>query len=330
MSQALQKQEKPTTVRQMLVAYKDQIQAALPKHMDANRMARIVTTELRKTPQLQQCNPITLFGAVIQAAQLGLEPGNALGHCYLIPYKQDVNLIVGYRGMIDLARRSGQIISLSARAVYEADDFQYEFGLDEDLRHVPSTEAERGELTYVYAVAKLQGGGVQFDVMSRIEVEAIRQKSPAGKSGPWVTHFEEMAKKTVIRRLFKYLPVSIEIQKAVALDEMADAGIDQQNDALILDGDWSAEPETSEPQSKTEAVTEKLKAKAGKEEPTTKPGAPFNYAEIMDMVNNAENEEQVNEALDLAKDCLVEDQQQEISDAATAKKKALYKAASGK
>jgi recombination protein RecT len=163
---------------------------------------------------------------------MGLEPGGALGHCYLLPFgngkakdgRPNAQLIIGYRGMIDLARRSGQIVSICAYTVHEKDHFVWRLGLDPDIEHVPSPEADRGPMTYVYAVAKLKGGGVQFEVMSRAEVEKVRKQSKAGSSGPWVTHFDEMAKKTVIRRLFKYLPVSIEAARAVEVDERSDRG----------------------------------------------------------------------------------------------------------
>lgn len=224
---------------------KQQMALAMPKHMTAERMMRIALTEVRKVPALGQCNIESFMGAIMQCAQLGLEPGSALGHAYLLPFgngkakdgKSNCQLIIGYRGMIDLARRSGQIVSLTARTVHENDTFKYEFGLEETMHHVPA-DGDRGKMTHVYAVAKLKGGGVQFDVMSRADVDKVRSTSKAGTNGPWVTHFEEMAKKTVIRRLFKYLPVSIEIQHAVTLDERADAGIDQDN-ASVLTGDYS-------------------------------------------------------------------------------------------
>ena len=224
---------------------KQQMALAMPKHMTADRMMRIALTEVRKVPALGQCNIESFMGAIMQCAQLGLEPGSALGHAYLLPFgngkakdgKSNCQLIIGYRGMIDLARRSGQIVSLTARTVHENDAFKYEFGLEEAMHHVPA-DGDRGKMTHVYAVAKLKGGGVQFDVMSRADVDKVRATSKAGANGPWVTHFEEMAKKTVIRRLFKYLPVSIEIQQAVTLDERAEAGIDQDN-ASVLTGDYS-------------------------------------------------------------------------------------------
>ena len=187
----------------------------------------------------------------MQCAQLGLEPGGALGHAYLIPFdkRQKINgrwetvsteaqLIIGYRGMIDLARRSGQILSISARTVHVNDKFSYSYGLEETLEHSPCETGDRGELTHVYAVARLKDGGVQFEVMSRADVEKVRALSKAGSSGPWVDHFDEMAKKTVIRRLFKYLPVSIELQKAVVMDERAEAGLSQDN-AAVITGEYS-------------------------------------------------------------------------------------------
>ena len=251
-------------ILQYLERYKSQIALALPKHLNPDRMARIVTTEVRKTPALLECSPKSLFGAVIQASQLGLEPGSALGHCYLLPFRnrkqkaRDVQLIIGYRGMIDLARRSGQVISIVARAVYEADTFTYAYGLEDTLEHAPFEGKDRGALTHVYAIAKLKGGGVQWEVMTRAEVDAIRAQSKAADSGPWVTHYDEMAKKTVVRRLFKFLPVSVEIQTAVGLDEQADAGVDQRNDALI-EGDFMVLDETQEPPANT--GTKNLKSK---------------------------------------------------------------------
>lgn len=239
--------KKPATLAELINSpkIKNQLAMALPKHMNPDRMARIVTTEIRKTPALANSNIQSFLGAVVQCSQLGLEPGGALGHAYLLPFgngkaddgKSNVQLIIGYRGMIDLARRSGQIISISARIVRDGDDFHYEYGLNEDLKHTPKAD-ESAPITYVYAVARLKDGGSQFEVMTFNQIESVRKQSKAGDKGPWMTHWEEMGKKTVIRRLFKYLPVSIEIQQAVILDEKAEAGISQDNE-MILDADFS-------------------------------------------------------------------------------------------
>lgn len=222
---------------------KAQMALALPKHLNADRMARIALTEIRKVPALAQCNQESFLGAIMQCAQLGLEPGGVLGHAYLLPFGNgkakdglsNVQLIIGYRGMIDLARRSGQIISISAHTVHEHDTFSYQLGLDPDIKHIP-TDSDRGAVTHVYAVAKLKDGGVQFEVMSRHDVEQVRKQSKASTNGPWVTHWDEMAKKTVCRRLFKWLPVSIEMQTAVAVDEQADRGT--QDNASFITGEY--------------------------------------------------------------------------------------------
>lgn len=247
-------ERKPTTIAGLLSdpKIKHQMSLALPKHMTADRLARIALTEVRKVPKLAECNQQSFLGALMMCAQLGLEPGGALGHAYILPFDKrkkignqwqtvdtEAQLIIGYRGMIDLARRSGQIVSVEARPVYESDTFKVSFGLHSDLVHEPNWNVpDRGGLKFVYAVAKLKDGGVQFEVMSRAEVEQVRAQSKSKDNGPWVTHFEEMAKKTVLRRLFKYLPVSIEMQTAVALDEKAEAGLSQ-DAASFIHGDYS-------------------------------------------------------------------------------------------
>lgn len=232
----------PRTIAGLLVdpQIKQQMALALPRHMTADRLARIALTEVRKNPDLGKCDQASFLGAIMQCAALGLEPGGALGHCYLLPFKNnkkgitEVQFLVGYRGMIDLARRSGQIQSIEARCVYAKDKFKVRLGLDSVIEHEPAwEEADRGPLTFVYAVAKLKDGGIQFDVMSKAEVMKIKARSRSASFGPWVTDEDEMAKKTVIRRLFKYLPVSIEMQRAVGLDEAAAHDVSQDN-ALML------------------------------------------------------------------------------------------------
>lgn len=225
----------------LLDQMKGEISRCLPKHLTPERMTRIAVTELRKTPKLQECDPMSFIAAIMQASQLGLEPG-ILGSCYLIPFynnksgKYECTFMPGYRGFIDLARRSGQIVSLVARAVYENDEFEYEFGIKENIIHKPSM-TNKGPLVAVYAVALLKDGGHQFDVMSKEEVNAIRNTSKSKDNGPWVTHYEEMAKKTVLRRLFKWLPCSVEMQKAVSLDELQEAGVQNIKEAASQEFD---------------------------------------------------------------------------------------------
>ena len=238
--------KKPKTLAEIIASdtTKKQIALALPKHMNTERMTRIIMTEMRKVPKLAECDPVSFLGAVMTVSQFGLEVGAALGHAYLLPFDNRKNgttecqLIIGDKGLLDLARRSGQIVSISPRAVYANDEFSYEYGLNETIKHVP-TDGESGELVYVYAVAKLKDGGTQFEVMSRKQVEKIRATSKSGSSpySPWATHFDEMAKKTVLRRLCKYLPSSLELARAVTIDEIGDVVGASQKD--VFEGEYN-------------------------------------------------------------------------------------------
>lgn len=221
MSNELVKQE---SIQSLLKKMEPQMALCLPKHLSPSRLARIALTCLRQNPKLQQCDPTTFIASIMQAAQLGLEPG-VLGQCYLIPYGNECQFMPGYRGLIDLARRSGNIVSIVARVVYENDLFNYEYGLQEKLEHKPALD-NKGKIIAFYAVAILKDGGHQFEIMSKNEVDKIRDTySKAKNKGPWVDNYEEMAKKTLIRRLFKWLPSSPEMQKAAMLDELQEAGI---------------------------------------------------------------------------------------------------------
>lgn len=208
-----------------------QLKLALPKHVTPERLARIVLTEIRRTPKLLECNRESLLGAILQAAQLGLEPG-VLGQCWIIPYGKDATFVPGYRGLAQLAWRSSQIASITARAVFDGDTFSFDFG--EDLiSHRPSGETDPERLTHAYAIIRTTGGGKLWDVMTRGEIERIRSRSRAGSTGPWKTDYAEMAKKTVLRRLFKIAPCSAELQTAMALDDAADSGLPQGLDFTI-------------------------------------------------------------------------------------------------
>lgn len=229
-----------TTLRDLLKKSESQIKMALPRHMSADRMLRVTLTAVQRTPELLRCDPLSVVGCVVQASQLGLEPDGILGNAYLIPFNNrktgrlECQLIAGYRGLIELARRSGHLVSIAAHVVYERDKFTFSYGIEDKLEHVPYMGGDdRGDVVCVYAVARLRDGGYAFDVMSKADVEKIRAGSKAGNSGPWQTHWSEMARKTVIRRLVKYLSLSPEIQKAVALDEMADAGVAQSLDIEV-------------------------------------------------------------------------------------------------
>lgn len=227
--------------------FRKQVELALPRHVSADRLIRTVMSEFRNNKSILKCNKESVLRCVIAASQLGLELG-MLGNAYLIPFRDTCQLIIGYKGMIELARRSGQVMGIRAHVVDEADEFRFELGLIPSIHHKPA-EQKTGKMRYVYAVAQLKDGGYHFEVMSRDEVEKIASKRP---NNIWRDYFDEMAKKTAIRRLFKYLPVSSEMAIAVTLDERADAGVDIQIDTGVLDVDLET-GEILEPQTKTRA-----------------------------------------------------------------------------
>jgi len=213
---AVATKQQPVTFATVLEQSKEQIMRALPAVTSSERFMRVVLTEWRKSKDLQACDPRSLVGAVIQAAQLGLEFGSTLGHAYLIPYGGQATMQVGYRGLMHLARRGGEIKRFEARAVHEGDLFEYEYGTNPHIKHVPSGKSGQ-KLAFVYAVATFSDGENQFDVMSVEEVEDVRKKySKAQKT--WQNSYDEMAKKTVIKRLVKMLPVCAELQAALEYD----------------------------------------------------------------------------------------------------------------
>lgn len=222
---------------------KEEMAKALPKHMSADRMLRIALTEIRKNPKLLECTKESFAGALIQTAQLGLEPGNNLGHAYLLPYwngktkRTECQFMLGYKGMLELIRRTGKINRVRTAAVYEKEIFECEYGTNEKIRHIQSWAADKGEIVLFYCTAHIATTGeCLFEIMTKSQVDAVKDealKKLRYVGGPWVDYYEEMAKKTVLRRAFKYLPMSVELAQAITLDELADAGVAQNNSALI-------------------------------------------------------------------------------------------------
>lgn len=225
--------KKLDTLRSMFDRSKGQIAQIVPKHLPPEKIARIVLSAASRTPELLNCTAQSIFLSALQSAQLGLEPNTPLGHAYLVPYRNkngtvEAQFIPGYRGLITLARNGGEVTGIVSRVVYEGDDFCVQYGLDEKLVHVPSFAAGESNRTVVavYAVATLKSGEKQFEVMTRSEIDAIRNRGGT-RGGPWATDFGEMARKTVIRRLCKLLPLStemvnaLEAQRRVEADEAA-------------------------------------------------------------------------------------------------------------
>ena len=234
---------KPTNMSelsQFLASRMGQIKSVIANRLTPEKMARIALNELRNNPYMANIaiqNPSSFVNAIIQASHLGLEIGGALGQAYLVPYKNEIKMIPGYRGLISLARRSGEISSINAVVVYENDEFDLELGLETKLRHRPNLTGDRGEPRLAYMVAHFKDGGCHFEWMTIDEVMKIRDRSSAAKSGkttPWDTDRDEMIKKTVIRRGWKYLPMSIEMQEAERIDTAI-----EQNQRVTIDEDGS-------------------------------------------------------------------------------------------
>lgn len=226
-----------TTIRDFLRQPRvlSELQAALPRHMTPDKLVRVALTGMLRQPKLLECSVESLAGALIECARLGLYPGGAIGGAHLVPFKNtktgqmEVQVIPDYRGLIDLATRGGDVVSIRAVPVYEGDAWEYEEGTSPRILHRPALDAPRDteHLLYVYAVATLTGGETQFRVLTRAEVDAYRTRSRARDSGPWVTDYVAMAMKTAIRRLCNHLRLSPELARALELDDRHEAGESQ-------------------------------------------------------------------------------------------------------
>lgn len=195
-------------------AMRDQFARVLPKCLPPDRFIRVAITALARTPKLQQCSQASVMKCLLDLSAMGLEPDGRRAH--LIPYGTEATLIIDYKGLVELIRRSGDVISLRAETVCENDLFEWTNG---NVNHAVDWRKPRGAVQAVYAEAVMKSGEKQTAVLTREEVEAIRKRSKAGNSGPWQTDWPEMAKKTAVRRLSKMLPLSSEIMEHVTKDD---------------------------------------------------------------------------------------------------------------
>jgi len=255
-------QKEQKNIRQWITTMKPEIEKALPAVITPERFTRMALTAISVNPKLAECTPSSFMGALMSAAQLGLEPNTPLGQAYLIPYRNNRNkgtmeasFQLGYKGLIDLAHRSGEFREIYAVVVHENDDFEYEFGLDRKLEHRPS-EGERGGPTHVYAVYKLVNGGFGFEVMTMSEVKKHAQRfSKSVGNGPWVSDFNEMAKKTVLKKVLKYAPIKVEFQREMATDATIKHDLSENMTDVQGDNVFEAEYETYEEGTETNKVS---------------------------------------------------------------------------
>ena len=219
------KLNKSMNIADMIKVLEPEIRKALPSVITPERFTRMALSAINNTPKLAECTPISFLAALMNAAQLGLEPNTPLGQAYLIPFQNkgilECQFQLGYKGLINLAYRNEQLQTIQAQCVYANDEFEYELGLNSKLFHKPAL-GERGEMVAVYALFKLQNGGYGFEVMSKQDVDSYAQKySKAINSSfsPWKSAYTEMAMKTVIKRVLRYAPLKIDFLRAVATDE---------------------------------------------------------------------------------------------------------------
>jgi recombination protein RecT len=231
---AIQKQpSQGSTLLALLESRRGLFAQIAPKHLSPERLIKIALASVGRNETLQKCSQMSILQAVIQAAEVGLEIGGALQHSALVPFwnnktnQFEAQFQLMYKGALQLVRNSGDVRDVQASVVYQKDKFRFERGLEPKLRHVPSLEADRGPITHVYAVVRFLSGGAEFDVMTKAEVDVIKAKVLARQKGnakTWEDHYEEMAKKTVIKRCTKLCPVSAQAAEAIARDDELDRG----------------------------------------------------------------------------------------------------------
>lgn len=293
MSTQPQKFSTLTQVSTLLEKYKSQIAAALPRHLTPERMCRIALTSISQTPLLQKCDALTLCGAVVQASILGLEPNSILGECYMVPYwnskanRYEAQLQVGYKGHCKLARNSGEIAQIDAQGVRMNDEFEFEKGSCQTLRHKWAKSGTRGDLLGYWAGYRTRSGEFSFEYWPMEDLLAHRDhysksafQTERGKKvldqeghpilqGAWLDSPDWMFKKTVLIQALKLAPKSVMMQTALDLDERADAGVPQQFDPAIP---IEMTPvQGGEPVEETQAEQEA--ADRGERKPATQTGA---------------------------------------------------------
>ena len=252
------------TIANQIRAMQDQYQAAMPKGAEATQLVRDALTCLRTTKNLERCEPASVLGGLMTCAQLGLRPGvQGLGHAWLLPFWDRklggyrAQLVIGYQGLVDLAYRSGHVASVIARTAHENDVFEVDYGIADTIVHKPRMDGPRGRPIAYYAIVKYVSGGYAFWVMSDQEMREYRDRHATARNregrifGPWVDHFEGMAHKTVLRRLAKFMPKSVELATALAADQSVRVDLDPDTEATeaaeFVDGQVVDEPESGDP-----------------------------------------------------------------------------------
>jgi len=241
-NQAPTEQKKADNFPAMLNAFKQEIAKALPRHLNPDRMARIALTAFRRTPKLAECDPRSVFAAVIQASQLGLEP-DTLGRAYLIPYKRECQFVPGWKGLVDLVNRSGEATAWTG-AVFKGDEFDFGLGDSPFVSHKPGENFDEADLTHVYAVGRVKGA--QWPIVEVWPISKVKKHrdryNKVGKAHYSFDNFEMYARKVVLLQVLKYMPASPELNTAMSLSMAADQGGQGITIDGALDNDYIAPP----------------------------------------------------------------------------------------
>lgn len=288
----------------MLEKYGAEIARALPSHLKGDRLARIALTEFRKAPKLGQCDPRSVFAAVIMASQLGLEPG-INGQSYLIPYGTECQFIPGWKGLLDLVNRTGRATAWTG-AVFSGDEFEWELGSRPFVRHRPCGEDAPEELTHVYAVGAINGIDNQIIDVWRID-KVWRHRDRYNKVGQKhysYRHPEMYARKVVLLQVIKYLPSSVELNQALAMEYASSQGQHLTDPYKVIDGSY-APPIYTEDDAVESVPVEKNGAAAALKSRLQQPAPPVGMdadtgevedplTDLLVLISEAENHNELN------------------------------------
>ncbi len=284
---------KPVTLEVLLEKSKGEIQKVLPLHIPVDRFIRVAITTVRKSEALQNCNALSIVGCIMESAQLGLEISGVLGHAYMVPYGTEAQLQIGYRGFAALANNSDKIDWCDGKVVYEGDEFDYQFGTDPYIKHIPCGETDFEKVTHAYFITKLMSGSAVFNVWPVDKILAHRDKYSKAyqkkkEDNAWVLAPEPMYIKTVARPTLKLAPISNSLQRAIGLDEQAEAGIPQQLAKTLSDSIIGAKdevsgegptPEVSDVDHNRDEYPSRGKHSENGKEPSTYRNIPYHYLE---------------------------------------------------
>jgi recombination protein RecT len=247
-------------IRQNLEVMAPQFKAALPAHVTVEKFSRVAMTAIQQNPALQNADRASLFGAIVRLAQDGLLPDGR--DAALVMFGNKVQAMPMIAGILRKIRQSGEVAKMSAQVVHENDEFVVSYGFDEDVTHVPPPLGQpRGKPIGAYATAVLKDGSKLLEVMDLEQIEKVRKVSRASGNGPWVSWWEEMARKTVMRRLSKRLPMSTDLEDEVFSRDATMAHEEPRPELTVI--------ENPEPVSRLDALEHHIEETAEEPEPET-------------------------------------------------------------